>query len=203
MGGAAAPADGTEPIAARGVCSPLGWLTVGVGLPPRVTRRDATGGLRDRVIGTGHPNRRVLLLAVAAVLLALTPAVLRAQTPTPPRLPEAVTLSGEVRDLNPLTVRVDGQDRRLQTTPDVLVVREGKTVPLDALNVGDRVSVTTTADTLVQQVTVTQAASDSMNRWLLLGLAVLLLAAAAVLLWYLSWRRRDRDARSRTGTPRR
>lgn len=155
-----------------------------------------------RIADTRRPNQWVLGSVVAAVLLALIPAEVRAQTPTPPRLPEVVALSGEVRDVNPLTVRVDGQDRVLQTTPDVVVVRDGKEMTVDALTVGDRVSFTTTADNLVQRLTVSKAASDATNRWLLFGLGILLLAAAAVLVWYLTRRHRDLERRGRTGTAR-
>lgn len=159
-------------------------------------------GLCDRIVGTGHPNRWVLVQAVVVLLLALIPGGLRAQTSAPPRPPEVVALSGEVRDVNPLTVRVDGQDRRLRTAANVVVVRAGADVTLEELRVGDRVSFTTNADNLVQQVTVTKVASDDTHRSLLIGLVVFVLVAAAVLLWYLTRRQRDRDARGRTGTSR-
>ena len=139
---------------------------------------------------------------LAAALIAFAPAVVGAQTPAPPRPPGNATLSGEVVDTNPLTVRVDGQDRLLRTAPDVVVNRDGHEVKLDKLEKGDIVSFTTNPDNSVQRIDVTDADDDAMTKWLLVGLLVLLAVVVAGVTWYMT-QRRDRYGRSTpVATPR-
>lgn len=140
------------------------------------------------------------LAVVAAVLLAFAPAVTRAQDPRPPgneRLP------GEVKDVNPLTVEVNGQDYLLQTSQSVVVNRDGKQVKLGELNKGDKVIFTTNPDSSVAQIDVTDPATDE-RTWLLIALIVLAVLVVAGVVWYLTQRqRRDRGgvARSDRGMP--
>ena len=134
---------------------------------------------------------------LAAALIALAPALAGAQTPAPPRPPGNATLSGEVVDTNPLTVRVDGQDRLLRTAPDLVGNRDGHEVKLDKLEKGDIVSFTTNPDNSVQRIDVTDADDDATTKWLLVGLLVVLAIVVAGVVWYMT-QRRDRYGR---GTP--
>jgi hypothetical protein len=137
------------------------------------------------------------LALLAAALIAFAPAIAGAQTPAPPRPPGDATLSGEVVDTNPLTVRVDGQDRLLRTAPDVVVNRDGHEVKLDKLEKGDIVTFTTNPDNSVQRIDVTDADNDALTKWLLVGLLALLALIVAGVVWYMT-QRRDRYGR---GTP--
>ena len=146
-----------------------------------------------------------LVPLLALLLCALAPAAMHAQTPVPvpERPPGAATLRGEVRTVNPLTIRIDGQDRTFQTTPDVVVTRDGKRVTLDDLKEGDLVSFSTNPDNAVQRLDVTDAAATAARLWVLSGVLVLLLVAATVALWSLIQQRRGRDRRGpERGTPR-
>lgn len=134
---------------------------------------------------------------LAAALIALAPALVGAQTPAPPRPPGDATLRGEVVDTNPLTVRVDGQDRLLRTAPDLVVNRDGKEVKLEKLEKGDTVTFTTNPDNSVQRIDVTDADDDAMTKWLLVGLLIVLAIVVAGVVWYMT-QRRDRYGR---GTP--
>lgn len=129
----------------------------------------------------------VFALAVGIAVVAMVPVGVRAQTPLP-RPASGATVTGEVRDVNPLTVRVNGQDQLLQTSPSVVVVREGKDVKLGDLKEGDKVTFTTNPDNTVQRVDVTEAASDS-SLWLLIALLILGVLVLIGVVWYLSQRR--------------
>ncbi len=145
-----------------------------------------------------------LVPLLTLLLCALAPAAMHAQTPAPvpERPPGAATLRGEVRTVNPLTIRIDGQDRTFQTAPDVVVTRDGKRVTLDDLKEGDLVSFSTNPDNAVQRLDLTETETDA-RLWVLSGVLVLLLVAATVALWYLTQQRRGRDRREpERGTPR-
>ena len=131
-----------------------------------------------------------ILAAVFTLVVAVTPATVRAQDPRPPA---NITLNGEVTDVNPLTVKVNGQEYLLQTAPAVVVNRDGKEVKLGELNKGDNVAFTTNPDTTVQRIDVTDPATDE-RTWLLIGLLVLAALAAVVLVWYLTQRRKRSTA---------
>jgi hypothetical protein len=129
-----------------------------------------------------------VLAPVMVILLAVAPAVVRAQDPRPP---SNATLNGEVKDVNPLTVEVNGQEYLLQTAPNVLVNRDGEQVNLGELNKGDKVTFTTNPDNSVQRIDVTDPATDE-STWLLIALLVVAALVVAGLIWYLS-QRRNRD----------
>lgn len=138
-----------------------------------------------------------LVLALAAGL-ALLPAVVGAQDPRPPG---NATLSGEVTDVNPLTVKVNGQEQLLRTAPDIVVNRDGQSVNLGELNKGDNVTFTTNPDNSVQRIDVTDPATDE-RTWLLIALLVVAAVVIAGLVWYLTQRRdRNRVARHDSGRP--
>src|SRR5215203_2825102 len=139
------------------------------------------------------------VLMLAAV--ALAPTATQAQTPAPQRPPGNATLTGEVQDVNPLTVRVDGQDRLLQTAPNIVVNRDGKEVKLGDLEEGDTIAFTTNPDNSVARIDVTAMADDDSSRWLLVGLLVLLAIAAALAVWYFTQRRRGHQVRHTTDAP--
>jgi hypothetical protein len=127
-------------------------------------------------------------LAFAAGL-ALVPAIVGAQDPRPPG---NATLSGEVTDVNPLTVKVNGQEQLLRTAPDVVVNRDGEAVNLGELNKGDTVTFTTNPDDSVQRIDVTDPATDE-RTWLLIALLVVAALVIVGVVWYLTQRRgRDR-----------
>ena len=136
-------------------------------------------------------TRMGLLLPVAVALLTLAPLAARAQTPEP-RPPSNATLAGEVTDVNPLKVKVNGEERLLQTSPTVTVVRDGKEVKLGDLEKGDKVTFTTNPDNTVQRMDVTETAGADMSKWLLIGLIVLAALVIAGLVWYMT-QRRNRD----------
>jgi hypothetical protein len=123
---------------------------------------------------------RLLVPLVALVALAVSPALVGAQE-NAPRPPANTTLNGEVKDVNPLTVTVNGQDYLLATAPNVVVNRGGKEVKLGDLNRGDQVTFTTGPDTSVLRMDVTEAATD-MTTWLIVGALVLLALAALAFL---------------------
>src|SRR5262245_12589070 len=98
-----------------------------------------------------------LALPVVAILLALAPVATRAQ----PRPPGDATVAGEVTSVNPLKVKLaNGQEQLLQTSPTVVVVREGKEVKLGDLEKGDKVVFSTNPDNSVQRMDVTETATD-------------------------------------------
>ena len=139
-----------------------------------------------------------LVPLLTLLVCARAPTTVHAQTPAPvpERPPGAATLRGEVRTVNPLTIRIDGQDRIFQTTPDVVVTRDGTTVTLDDLKEGDLVAFSTNPDTAVQRLDVVERAETDTRLWVLSGVLVLLLVAATVVLWYLTQQRRGRDVRT-------
>jgi cobalamin biosynthesis Mg chelatase CobN len=112
-----------------------------------------------------------------------------AQTPAPQRPPSGATVTGEVKDVNPLTVTVNGQDQILQTAPNVVVNRDGKQVNLGELEEGDKVTFTTNPDNSVAQIDVTDPANAEDTVWLIVGI-VALLAVVGLLAWYFLSRRR-------------
>jgi len=130
---------------------------------------------------------RTSLLVSVLALLALAPVAVRAQTPLPRPASDA-TVAGEVTDVNPLTVKVNGQQQLLQTSPTLTVVRDGKDVKLGDLKQGDKVAFTTNPDNTVQRIDVTDPAADR-SLWLLIGLLVLVALVAVGLIWYLKQRR--------------
>lgn len=139
-----------------------------------------------------------ILAPLLVVLVALTPVVARAQDPRPPG---SSTLPGEVTDVNPLTVKVNGQEQLLRTDPNVVVNRDGKQVNLGELNKGDKVIFTTNPDNSVAQIDVTDPATDE-RTWLLIALIVIAALVIAGVVWYLTQRRdRGRIARSDRGMP--
>ena len=135
---------------------------------------------RQRRTGLG------LLVVALALVAAVAPVTARAQEPRPPA---GSTLSGEVTDANPLKVNVNGQEYLLQTSGSVVVNRGGKEVKLAEVTKGDKVTFTTNADSSVQRIDVTDAATDA-RPWLLIGLLVLAALAVAAIMWYMSRRRR-------------
>lgn len=137
-------------------------------------------------------KRLTYLIPVLAIVVAVTPLGVRAQDPRPPG---NATLSGEVTDVNPLTVKAGGQEYLLQTAPAVVVNRDGKEVNLGELNKGDKVTFTTNPDNSVQRIDVTDPATDE-RTWLFVGLLVLAAIAVAGLVWYLA-QRRNRSTRGR------
>ena len=139
-----------------------------------------------------------LLVPALLVLLALVPASVQAQDPRPP---SGATLSGEVEDVNPLTVKVGDQEFLLQTAPNLVVNREGKEVKLGDLNKGDKVTFTTNPDNSVARIDVTDAATDE-STWLMIALAALAVLVVGGLVWYLTQRRsRDRTVRGDRTAP--
>jgi hypothetical protein len=93
-----------------------------------------------------------------------------------------------VTDVNPLTVKVNGQEQLLRTAPDVVVNRDGEAVNLGELNKGDKVTFTTNPDDSVQRIDVTDPATDE-RTWLLIALAVVAVLVVGGLVWYLTQRR--------------
>jgi preprotein translocase subunit YajC len=136
---------------------------------------------------------------VAAVLVALVPAVLAAQSGEPARPPASTTLAGEVEDVNPLTVEVGEQKYLLATAPNVVTVREGKEVKLGDLKQGDKVNFATGPDGSVSRIDVTDPVAAERNTLLTVGLLLLALLLAAAAIWYLMQRRnRERPVRRTT-----
>ena len=129
-----------------------------------------------------------LVIPLVAVLWALVPLIAQGQTPLP-RPAGNTTQRGEVRDVNPLTVKVNGQDQLLRTVPDVVVNREGKEVKLGELNKGDTITFTTNPDDSVARIDVTDAATDA-NTWVWIALLILAVLVIAGVVWYLSQRRK-------------
>jgi hypothetical protein len=125
------------------------------------------------------------IVPLLAIVLALAPVVALAQDPRPPA---NTTVSGEVKDVNPLTVEVNDQEYLLQTSSNVVVNRDGKEVKLGELNKGDKVTFTTNPDSSVQRIDVTDSATDE-STWLLIGLIVLAVLVVVGLVWYLTQRR--------------
>lgn len=126
----------------------------------------------------------VAILAMVAV--AVAPAAVRAQEPRPPA---GSTISGEVTDVNPLKVKAGDQEYLLQTSPSVVVNRDGKEVKLGELNKGDNVSFITNPDGTVQRIDVTDAATNE-STWLLIVLIAIGAIAVIGLAWYLIQRRK-------------
>lgn len=126
------------------------------------------------------------LIAPLLAAVALVPALVNAQDPRPPA---GQTVSGEVKDVNPLTVEVNGQDYLLATDPNIVTVREGEEVKLGDLKQGDKITFTTNPDSSVNRIEVTDPVVAEDRTWLMIGLGVLALIVVAGILWFLSQRR--------------